>query len=102
MSRPEGVERGRLLLRIARESLAEALGLGAAGTYDEPWLREPGACFVTLRRQGDLRGCVGSVHAYRPLLEDVWSNARASAFRDTRFRSRFTDAVAFRSSARAM
>jgi len=85
ISRPEGAERGRLLLRIARESLAEALGLGAAGVYDEPWLREPGACFVTLRRLGDLRGCVGSVHAYRPLLEDVWSNARASAFRDTRF-----------------
>jgi len=88
---PWSAERGRLLLRIARESVAEALGLGAvggylAGNYEEPWLREPGACFVTLRRQGDLRGCVGSVEAYRPLFEDVWSNARASAFRDTRFR----------------
>ncbi|HEV2854424.1 MAG TPA: AmmeMemoRadiSam system protein A [Thermoanaerobaculia bacterium] len=82
---PSSQERGRLLLRIARESVAEALGLGASGRYEEPWLREPGACFVTLRRQGDLRGCVGSVRAYRPLFEDVWSNARASAFRDTRF-----------------
>jgi AmmeMemoRadiSam system protein A len=84
-------DRGRLLLRIARESVAEALGLCAAGgyvggNYEEPWLREPGACFVTLRRLGDLRGCVGSVQAYRPLFEDVRSNARASAFRDTRFR----------------
>jgi AmmeMemoRadiSam system protein A len=84
-------ERGSLLLRIARHSLAEALGFGgapdggAAGGYDEPWLREPGASFVTLRRQGSLRGCVGSVRAYRPLFEDVWSNARASAFHDTRF-----------------
>ncbi|HKI03024.1 MAG TPA: AmmeMemoRadiSam system protein A [Thermoanaerobaculia bacterium] len=85
MSRLEGAERGRLLLRIARESVAEALGLGAAGVYEDSWLREPGACFVTLRRLGDLRGCVGSVQAYRPLFEDVWSNARASAFRDTRF-----------------
>ena len=96
MSEPDSwsawsAERGRLLLRIARESVAEALGLGAAGgyaagNYEEPWLRDPGACFVTLRRLGDLRGCVGSVLAYRSLFEDVWSNARASAFRDTRFR----------------
>jgi AmmeMemoRadiSam system protein A len=88
MSRPEAwtEERGRLLLRLARESVTEALGLGTAGRYEEPWLRDPGACFVTLRRQGDLRGCVGSVRAHRPLFDDVWSNARASAFRDTRFR----------------
>ena len=83
---PWNGDRGRLLLRIARESVAEALRLGSAGSYGEPWLREPGASFVTLRRQGDLRGCVGSIRAYRPLFDDVWSNARASAFRDTRFR----------------
>lgn len=83
---PWTTERGRLLLRLARESLAEALGFGSAsGAYDEPWLREPGASFVTLRRLGSLRGCVGSIRAYRPLLEDVWRNARASAFHDTRF-----------------
>lgn len=87
MSRPEpwNADRGRLLLKLARESVTEALGMGSASHYEEPWLRDPGACFVTLRRQGDLRGCVGSVRAYRPLFEDVWSNARASAFRDTRF-----------------
>lgn len=78
--------RGWILLRIARESVADALGLGASGTYDEPWLREPGATFVTLRWRGSLRGCVGSIQAYRPLFEDVWRNARASAFHDTRFR----------------
>ena len=82
---PWTVERGRLLLKIARESVAEALGLCAAGAYDEPWLHETGACFVTLLRRGDLRGCVGSVRAFRKLFEDVWSNARASAFHDSRF-----------------
>ncbi|HTG35959.1 MAG TPA: AmmeMemoRadiSam system protein A [Thermoanaerobaculia bacterium] len=79
-------ERGRTLLRIARAGLAEALGFGKAP--EEPgelWLREPGATFVTLRRRGELRGCVGSILAYRPLFEDVWRNARASAFHDTRF-----------------
>ena len=77
--------RGRVLLRIARESLAEALGVGLAADYRETWLQEPGACFVTLTRWGELRGCVGSVRASRPLFDDVWLNARGSAFHDSRF-----------------
>lgn len=77
--------RGPVLLAIARESLAEAFGLGRGSERRDPWLREPGACFITLMRHGQLRGCVGSIQAYRPLLEDVWSNARAAAFSDTRF-----------------
>jgi AmmeMemoRadiSam system protein A len=48
-------------------------------------LREPGACFVTLQRRGQLRGCIGSLHAHRPLALDVWHNARAAAFDDPRF-----------------
>ena len=82
---PWTMARGRLLLRIARESLAEALGLGAAADHQDLWLREPGACFVTLTRWGRLRGCVGTIRAYRPLQDDVRFNARASAFHDTRF-----------------
>ncbi|HWM89319.1 MAG TPA: AmmeMemoRadiSam system protein A [Thermoanaerobaculia bacterium] len=78
-------ERGMLLLAIARESLAVALGLGREEVRDEPWLREQGATFITLRERGDLRGCVGTIRAWRPLLDDVRSNARAAAFSDTRF-----------------
>ena len=77
--------RGRLLVRIARESLTEALGLGVAADYREPWLQEPGASFVTLTRWGKLRGCVGTIRAHRALFDDVWLNARAAAFHDTRF-----------------
>ncbi|MEA2599963.1 MAG: hypothetical protein QOF89_955 [Acidobacteriota bacterium] len=82
---PWDAARGRLLVRIARESLGEALGLSVANDYREPWLQEPGASFVTLTRWGKLRGCVGTIRAYRPLFDDVWLNARASAFHDTRF-----------------
>ncbi|HEY4564980.1 MAG TPA: AMMECR1 domain-containing protein, partial [Thermoanaerobaculia bacterium] len=83
---PWTIERGRILLRIARQSLSEALGFGEGpGGWDDPWLREPGATFVTLRRRGNLRGCVGSIQAYRSLSDDVWLNARASAFHDSRF-----------------
>jgi len=78
-------ETGSTLLAIARESLAAALGFGEESSRDEPWLREPGATFITLRRLGELRGCVGSIQAYRPLLDDVRSNSRAAAFSDSRF-----------------
>ncbi|HEV7517331.1 MAG TPA: AmmeMemoRadiSam system protein A [Thermoanaerobaculia bacterium] len=78
-------ERGRVLLAIARESLAEAFGLERGPCPTEPWLAEPGATFVTLMEDGELRGCVGSLEAYRPLGEDVAANAQAAAFKDTRF-----------------
>jgi len=81
----EREERGRVLLAIARESLAEAFGLHQASPHAEPWLAEPGATFVTLMKDGELRGCVGSLEPYRPLGEDVAFNARAAAFKDTRF-----------------
>lgn len=50
-----------------------------------PKLKEPGASFVTLTYNGDLRGCIGSLKAYRPLLEDLVKNAKAAAFSDPRF-----------------
>jgi AmmeMemoRadiSam system protein A len=78
-------ERGRVLLALARESLEATLGRGTVRPRGEPWLGEPGATFVTLRADGELRGCVGSVRAYRPLAEDVVANARAAALNDTRF-----------------
>jgi AmmeMemoRadiSam system protein A len=34
---------------------------------------------------GGLRGCIGTLVAYRPLAEDVRGNATAAAFRDPRF-----------------
>lgn len=79
------MSQGSVLLAIARESLAAALGMGEESPREEPWLREPGATFITLRQLGELRGCVGTIQAYRPLLEDVRGNARAAAFSDSRF-----------------
>jgi len=43
------------------------------------------ATFVTLQRQGQLRGCIGTLEAHRPLVIDVAENAFAAAFRDPRF-----------------
>ena len=43
------------------------------------------ACFVTLKNDGALRGCIGTLEARRCLAEDVAANAFAAAFADPRF-----------------
>lgn len=43
------------------------------------------ASFVTLKKEGELRGCIGTLVAYRPLIEDIAHNAYNAAFRDSRF-----------------
>ncbi|MCK4587520.1 MAG: AmmeMemoRadiSam system protein A [Gammaproteobacteria bacterium] len=48
-------------------------------------LQNPGASFVTLKIAGELRGCIGSLEAYQPLINDVAHNAYAAAFSDPRF-----------------
>src|SRR6267142_570480 len=82
-----GAEHGRALLRIARASIAEALGAGPAEPPSkETWLAESRATFITLMQGEKLRGCVGALEARRPLGEDVAANARAAAFEDSRFK----------------
>lgn len=51
----------------------------------DPALAVHRASFVTLEKQHALRGCIGSLNAVRPLLEDVAHNAFAAAFEDPRF-----------------
>jgi len=75
---------GRTLLALARGAI-EARLYGTARAVDAPWLAQAGATFVTLTCEGQLRGCLGSLEARRPLGEDVAENALAAAFRDPRF-----------------
>ncbi|MBS4099047.1 MAG: AmmeMemoRadiSam system protein A [Sulfuricella sp.] len=79
------IEKCKVLLTIARATIARHFGLVAEADESAPWLAEPGATFVTLTQHGNLRGCIGSLEAHRPLLEDVKANALAAAFRDPRF-----------------
>ena len=78
-------ERGPVLLAIARASIASAFGQSDRADRSAPWLRAKGACFVTLTLDRKLRGCVGSIEARRPLLDEVTAVARAAAFDDPRF-----------------
>jgi len=78
-------EKGSILLTLARSEIGSKLGQERSSLAQADWLDEPGACFVTLTRQGELRGCIGTLEAHRPLGVDVRENAVAAAFRDPRF-----------------
>ncbi|HEY5900656.1 MAG TPA: AmmeMemoRadiSam system protein B [Burkholderiales bacterium] len=75
---------GSTLLGIARAAI-EAKLFGSARSFEAPWLEQAGATFVTLTRDGELRGCIGSLQAARPLRADVAENAVAAALGDPRF-----------------
>jgi AmmeMemoRadiSam system protein A len=76
---------GTALLARARNAIAAEFGAATTPEPGHPALAAPGATFVTLTQGGQLRGCIGSLEALRPLGEDVKANARAAAFRDPRF-----------------
>jgi len=78
-------ELGHALLTIARSAIAERLGLGPLDQIKHAALQQHFATFVTLRKTGQLRGCIGSLQAVRPVAVDVRENALAAAFHDPRF-----------------
>lgn len=79
-------ELGETLLMLARHAIAGDLGIAQPVAVQPcPELAQSGAVFVTLTKDDNLRGCIGSLEAWRPLHEDVVANARAAAFRDPRF-----------------
>jgi AmmeMemoRadiSam system protein A len=81
---PESEQRGRILVGIARDAIAEDAPL--VREWSEDWMRQRAASFVTLKLEGELRGCIGSVDPHRALGDDVAHNAQAAAYRDPRFR----------------
>jgi AmmeMemoRadiSam system protein A len=77
----------RELLNLARMSIRAALRdepLPVIDTSNKKFL-EPAAVFVTLRIDGDLRGCIGYIEARLPLGEAIREVAIRSAFNDPRF-----------------
>ncbi len=76
---------GRHLLALARAAIGHKLGLAPQPHASRWWLQGLGATFVTLKQQGDLRGCIGTLEARWPLGEDLIANAQHAAFDDPRF-----------------
>jgi len=80
-------DKGSVLIALARHAIADRLGIRSPAPDIEAadWLQSQAATFVTLTMHGSLRGCIGTLAAYRPLLDDVQANAVAAAFHDPRF-----------------
>jgi len=79
----------QILLNLARESIVSVVTRGKllkvnTVDYSKP-LQEEGASFVTLTESGDLRGCIGALEPYQPLVQDVCEHASAAAVEDYRF-----------------
>ncbi len=79
------VDGGAVMTSLARTAIERALGLPPSFASAAPWLAHTAAVFVTLTRDGALRGCIGSLAAHRALGLDLAENAVAAALRDPRF-----------------
>lgn len=79
---------GQLLLDLARRTIAARLGIEPAKpppSDEKPVLTAHRSTFVTLKKAGALRGCIGSLAADQPLVDNVRANAINAAFHDPRF-----------------
>lgn len=82
-------EQKKFLLKLARNTIKAASRKEPLPVVDEKILDEQlkakTACFVTLTKDSNLRGCIGHISAIEPLYKAVIENAEAAAMYDTRF-----------------
>lgn len=76
-----------ILLDIAKNAIAAKLNHQEPPPLkiDSETLKLKRGAFVTLKKNGHLRGCIGYIKAYKPLWESVQEMAVAAAFHDPRF-----------------
>jgi len=82
---------GRVLLKLARQTLVDKLGGGKpaaadlVAALDDDRFNLPCGTFVTLKINDQLRGCIGNLTSTETVLEGVRRNAINAALRDPRF-----------------
>lgn len=81
---------GAVLLRLARNYIKNHLGVttssvGMADELNDPDFLEKRGVFVTLHKQQNLRGCIGSLAAVESIVDGIRRNALNAAFNDYRF-----------------
>jgi AmmeMemoRadiSam system protein A len=84
-----------ILLQVARETISR-ITKGQptpAFSYDLPIFMQKRGAFVTLHKHHELRGCIGYVQAYKPLLATIIEMAAAASQRDPRFTPVLTEEV---------
>lgn len=76
-----------LLLKLAREAIVNYVIHRKIIEVDvtNPMLKANGSTFVTINRNGYLRGCIGNIYPFMPLYRSVISNAVAASSKDKRF-----------------
>ncbi len=79
----------KFLLKAARENIVSWLkkkrGIRFFPTDVPPALLEKRGVFVTLKKHGELRGCIGYITGLKPLVQAVLDNSYNAAFQDPRF-----------------
>lgn len=82
-------EQSEILLQLAKQAIWHGLETGKPLAVEPrnyaPQLQEQQASFVTLEIDNNLRGCIGTIIAFQPLVSDVAYHAYAAAFADPRF-----------------
>ncbi|XOB62951.1 AmmeMemoRadiSam system protein A [Campylobacterota bacterium DY0563] len=83
-------EKNKVLLELARRTIESVFDKSIEIDKDTllnkfAFLKEVQASFVTITKQGQLRGCIGSLVAHRTLADDIIHNSKAAAFNDPRF-----------------
>lgn len=80
-------EHGQLLLDIARKTILHYLNTRETLSITDapPEFKEKRGIFVTLKKHGTLRGCIGYPEPVYPLLEALLDAAVSAAVRDPRF-----------------
>lgn len=76
---------GRLLLALARKSIESYFSNEKADLSKYGKFEDKQGAFVTLHKDGDLRGCIGFPYPVHPLKNAIFDCARAAAFDDPRF-----------------
>lgn len=77
----------KLLLQLAREAITSTVQTGKLNMrmVTEERLMAPQGCFVTIKKHGTLRGCIGNFTSDKPLYQLVQEMAASAATRDPRF-----------------
>ncbi len=83
-------KQGEILLRLARRTIEEQLGMEPTTAVQpeelaDPELRQHNGVFVTLNKQGALRGCIGSLLGVESIVDGVRRHAVNAALHDHRF-----------------
>ena len=75
------------LCQMARKSIASELNLPVDkyAVSDDPLFKEKRGAFVTLHKQGRLRGCIGYIEAVKSVRDTIDEMAKSAAFSDPRF-----------------